>query len=118
MRVRLKLKPGQRGTKHLSRQYGDRLICVRYRYDEETKKRYTTVELIVSEEPWKTFGLKPDSIVRLKIAWDEIDLRQKIKDSGGRWSKKTKTWKLPYKTARKLGLAKRIVVEERQKKEY
>jgi hypothetical protein len=59
MRVRLKLKPGQRGTKHLSRQYGDRLVCVRYRYDEETKKRYTTVELIVAEEPWKTFGLKP-----------------------------------------------------------
>ena len=24
MRVRLKLNPGQRGTKHLSRQYGDR----------------------------------------------------------------------------------------------
>jgi hypothetical protein len=51
MRVRLKLKPGQRGTKNLVNQYGDRLICVRYRYDEKTKKRYTTVELIVAEAP-------------------------------------------------------------------
>jgi hypothetical protein len=54
-----------------------------------------------------------DSIVRLKIAWDEIDLRQKIKDSGGRWSKSTKTWKIPYKTAKKAGLVSRILVEER-----
>ena len=51
MRVRLKLKPGQLGTKHLSRQYD-------------------------------------------------------------RWSKSTKTWMLPYKTARKLGLRKRIVLED------
>ena len=32
-RVRLHLKPGQKGTKQLLAQYGDRLICVRYRYD-------------------------------------------------------------------------------------
>jgi hypothetical protein len=31
-RVRLHLKPGQKGTKQLLAQYGDRLICVRYRY--------------------------------------------------------------------------------------
>ena len=73
MRVRLKLKPGQRGTKHLLKQYGDRLFCVRYRYDEETKKRYTTVELIVEEEQWEPPRFKPDDIVRIKIAFDEIE---------------------------------------------
>ena len=109
MRVRLKLKPGQRGTKHLLKQYGDRLLCVRYRYDEKTRKRYTTVELVVAEEPWQPHRFKPDDIVLVKIAFDELDLRQKIKDAGGRWSKSTKTWKLPYKTARKFGLKKRIV---------
>jgi hypothetical protein len=36
-RVRLHLKPGQKGTKQLP-QYGDRLICVRYRYDALRKK--------------------------------------------------------------------------------
>ena len=61
MRVRLKLKPGQRGTKHLLKQFGDRLVCVRYRYDEKARKRYKTVELIESEEPWNPTGLKPDS---------------------------------------------------------
>jgi len=37
--VRLHLKPGQKGTKQLLAQYGDRLICVRYRYDVQRKKR-------------------------------------------------------------------------------
>ncbi|MGH7551901.1 MAG: hypothetical protein ACREMQ_02610 [Longimicrobiales bacterium] len=32
-RVGLHLKPGEKGTKQLLAQYGDRLICVRYRYD-------------------------------------------------------------------------------------
>ena len=35
MRTRLILKPGQRGTKKLGAKYGDRLLCVRYRYDEK-----------------------------------------------------------------------------------
>jgi hypothetical protein len=112
MRVRLKLKPGQRGTKHLLKQYGERLVCVRYRYDEKSRKRYTTVELIEAEEPWNPVIFKSDSIVRVKI-----DLRQKIKDAGGRWSKSTKTWKLPYKIVNKLGLKKRILVENKDEKE-
>jgi hypothetical protein len=49
MRTRLKLNPGQRGTKKLVSQYGDRLVCVRYRYDAQQKKRFKTVELIVDE---------------------------------------------------------------------
>jgi len=47
--VRLHLKPGQKGTKQLLAQYGDRLICVRYRYDVQRKKRLKTVELLVAE---------------------------------------------------------------------
>jgi hypothetical protein len=35
MKTRVKLKPGQRGTKKLLDQYGDALVCVRYRYDRE-----------------------------------------------------------------------------------
>jgi len=46
------LKPGQKGTKQLTEQYGDALICVRYRYDPEKRKRLKTVEIIVSESEW------------------------------------------------------------------
>jgi len=33
-------------------QYGDALVCVRYRYDVATHKQYKTVEIIVSESDW------------------------------------------------------------------
>ncbi|MEJ5346981.1 MAG: hypothetical protein WHS83_18885 [Chloroflexus sp.] len=56
MRTRLKLKPGQRGTKKLQALYGDRLICVRYRYDIATGRRLKTIELIVDEKVWVPCG--------------------------------------------------------------
>ena len=52
MRARVKLHPGQRGTKQWLSIYGDRLVCARYRYDAQQQKRYTTVEIIVAEGPW------------------------------------------------------------------
>lgn len=52
MQTRLSLRPGQKGTKKLVVEYGDRLVAVRYRYDVERRKRYKTVELIVDETPW------------------------------------------------------------------
>ena len=53
MKTLLSLKPGQRGTGKLSAQYGDRPVCVRYRYDEEKKRRFRTVELIAEETDWE-----------------------------------------------------------------
>src|SRR2546427_7671829 len=52
MRTRLHLKPGQKGTKHLLRQYGDARVCVRYRYDATLRMRFKTVELIVAQRDW------------------------------------------------------------------
>jgi hypothetical protein len=52
MEVKVTLKPGQNGTKHLVEQYGDQLICVRYRYDKVKRKRYKTIELIIDEQAW------------------------------------------------------------------
>ena len=52
MKVKSTLAPGTKGTKQLTEQYGDQLICVRYRYDETKQKRYKTVELIVDEQEW------------------------------------------------------------------
>ena len=40
--VRLILRPGQNGTEKLQQKYGDRLVSVRYRYDEEKGIRYKT----------------------------------------------------------------------------
>jgi hypothetical protein len=48
--VRTTLAPGQNGTKRLLRQYGDQLVCVRYRYDKLRGKRLKTIELIIDEQ--------------------------------------------------------------------
>jgi hypothetical protein len=39
MITRLKLKPGQKGTKKMAAEYGDTLGCVRYRYDRASRMR-------------------------------------------------------------------------------
>ena len=46
------LLPGQPGTKKLTDQYGDVLVCVRYRYDSLHHQRMTTVEIIIDQESW------------------------------------------------------------------
>lgn len=43
MEARLKLKPGQNGTKKLLTRYGERLVCVRYRCDEARAMCFTTM---------------------------------------------------------------------------
>jgi hypothetical protein len=112
MKTRLKLKPGQRGTKKLVEQYGDRLLCVRYRYDEAQQKRFKTIELIVDEVAWKP-TLKPDTFVDLRVGWGEANLADKIKYAGGRWDGVNKVWVLRYDLAVKLGLQARIVGRHR-----
>ncbi len=52
MRTLLHRRPGEKGTKPLLAQYGDGLVCVRSRDDAQRKKRFKTVELMVSEREW------------------------------------------------------------------
>jgi hypothetical protein len=49
--TRLTLRPGQSGTKKLLERYGERLVRVRYLYDEASGRRLKTVELIVESIP-------------------------------------------------------------------
>jgi len=112
MRTRLTLTPGQRGTKKLLSRYGDWLICVRYRYDEEKKKRYKTVELIVEAVDWEperqpTSPL--DQTVYVKVEWGEANIAWKIKNAGGVWNKKRKVWEMPYSQVEALGLTERMI---------
>jgi hypothetical protein len=69
MKTRLILKPGQKGTKRLTDKYGDALVCVRYRYDAESRQRLKTVELIVERSDWipPPPRYAADSLVSLRI---------------------------------------------------
>jgi len=75
--TRLKLKPGQKGTKNLLAKYGDALLCVRYRYDVQSRTRSKTVELIVERKPWTppAHRFKDDTHVPVRIGYDDTALR-------------------------------------------
>lgn len=89
MRARKKLKPGQDGTKGLLDKYGEQLICVRYRYDEERQLRHKTVELIVETIPWipQLNQVRPDVIVGVKVELQEAKLQKQIRQAGGKWNR-------------------------------
>jgi hypothetical protein len=110
MRARGKRLPGQPGTKALMKIYGEQLVCVRYRYDASARKRYKTVELIIDEAPWEPPRARraPDTVVHLRIAWDEVELQRRVKAAGGRWLAQPKRWALRYDVAERLSLLDRI----------
>lgn len=52
MNTHLTFQPGQRGTKKLLEEDGDRLVYVRDRSDPTRTRRGKTVEVISDEVPW------------------------------------------------------------------
>lgn len=97
--------PGANGTKSLVERYGERLVCVRYRYDEERRKRIKTVELVEEESSW----VPSAPIYLVKIGYEEAELREKIKAAGGRWNAAKKAWLVSGLEMRRLGLEDRAI---------
>jgi hypothetical protein len=97
----------------LRERYGDRLVCVRYRYDETTKERWKTVELIIEKSAWEPPSPRwqEDTLVALQVAAQEREVRQQVKAAGGKWKPKEVVWELPYGQVVALGLTARIVTK-------
>ncbi len=114
METRLSLAPGQNGTKKLLARYGERLVCVRYRYDAARKVRHKTVELIVETTPWsprqRSSRREPHDMVAVRIEYSETALRERIKTAGGIW--RQRLWEVDWKTVRELGLQGRVAVQD------
>ena len=111
MKTKRKLLPGQPGTKKLVEKFGKDLICVRYRYDAERKKKIKTVEIIIEEGFWEANvnRIPANKIVDLRVNYGEVELGKRVKAVGGIWNKGKKLWELPYKQVVALGLKDRIV---------
>lgn len=109
MDIKATLLPGQNGTKDLQRQYGDKLVCVRYRYDEKRRKRIKTIELIIDEKDWIPSNAAAHTAeVFLTIGYTETTLRSQVKAAGGHWDPAEKAWKLSREKVRELGLESRV----------
>lgn len=120
MEIKATMKPGQNGTKRLMEKYGDWFVCVRYRYDQQSGKRYTTVELVEEEARWvKEAPIKPHappSVAQqwlgVRVEYWETDLRGKIKAAGGIWRPRQKLWEMRCQDVVALGFEARVVADE------
>lgn len=114
MEVIKTLRPGDSGTKKLSKRFGDSLVCVRYRKDEEKNRRYTTIELIVDEGPIdqnKLYRLDPDErsmVVGVYVAFNDDEARAQVMRAGGRYDEKADLWRMPLGKVVKLGMISRL----------
>ena len=106
------LKPGQNGTKRLVEQYGTKLLCVRYRYDEQRRVRLKTVEIIVEERPWQPpFRFRDEDLAPVTVGFGETTLREKLRKLRATWEPQAKVWLVPYGRIRGTELETRIPVE-------
>ena len=114
MQTRLKLKPGQKGTKKLTAEYGDALVCVRYRYDRASCTRAKTVEIVVEKKAWvPPADHQENELVPVRIGFNENDLRNKARAARGRWNPDAKLWFIPFGRIKGTDLEKHIVLDAR-----
>jgi hypothetical protein len=74
------------GTKRLLARYGERLVCVRYLYDDARNRRLKTVELAIEEAPWHGRARRPrrddHDLIGVRIEWNETALCSAVKQAG------------------------------------
>jgi hypothetical protein len=58
------------------------LVCVLYRYDEQRRKRFTTIKIIVEESGWPPSVRA--AIVGLRIDFQETGLQRRVKQASGK----------------------------------
>jgi len=97
VKTRLILKAGRPGTKRLVAKYGDSLVCVRFKYDEESRQRLKTVELVVERSAWSPPPrYAADTLVPLRIEVTDMPMRLQAQAAGGWWNPKKKHWFVKY----------------------
>ena len=88
-------------------------MCVRYRYDAQRKKRFKTVELIVAEREWEPPAPRfaADAIVGVRVGFAEVEVREQVKQAGGKWNRRRRVWEMRFDQVVALKLEARIVEE-------
>ena len=104
------LKPGKPGTKKYEREFGDKLIYIRHKYNEFQNKKIVTVEIVVDTNDWypDSKRIPHNKIMNIHVGYNEKHIRKMIKEAGAKWNPKKQVWQLPYNQIDALGLTGRI----------
>ena len=106
-RVAKKIKPNERGAIKIARNYGNELLCVRYRENPDGTERLTTVELVLERV---MIQKRYDPIVSFKIKPEEVELRLVAQSKGATYDGKNQMWNLVRSEVLRMGLRSRIAV--------
>ncbi len=93
--------------------HGSDLVCVRYRYDEASRTRIKTVELIVEKKELPTARQKiaDEALVPVRIAYGAKDLGKMARSAGGRWESDVKLWYIRYGNIKGTELEKHMILD-------
>ncbi len=105
------ISPGKPGTKSLMSKNGEKLVCVRYKYDKQNHKKIKTAEYVIKswDKDQNHNKIPYNKIVHLRIEYGEKHLGTMVGSAGGKWNKQKKYWELPYREVKSLGLEDRII---------
>jgi len=69
------------------------------------------VELIIDKSVWEppSSQWSTETVVAIRVAAQEREVRQQVKSTGGKWNLREVVWELPYGQVVALGLTERIV---------
>jgi hypothetical protein len=99
MRSRRTLVPGQKGTKN-SLATVTQLVCVRYRYDAESRPRFPTVEPTI-EQASRSLSLARMTGTTEVGVWvaNERSLQRQVKQASRKWHLVQGVWEMRYSRA-------------------
>ena len=99
LRVAKTYGPEQDGAKRFARRYGDQLVCVRHRLNEDATVRHTTVEIVVESTP---VASRQRSVIAIRIPGTDRRTRTLLLACGAEWRPKERYWLVPHLIAKNL----------------
>lgn len=99
MRVAKTYGPGQDGAKRFARRFGEQLVCVRHRLNDDGTIRHTTVELVVESTP---IASRERSIIAVRIPGFDKRTRSLLMACGAQWRPRERYWLVPRLIAKNL----------------
>jgi hypothetical protein len=90
-----------------------RFFAFRYRYNEASRTRMKTVEIVVERKEWTPPAPRfaADELVPVRIAYLKSACKRMAREAGGRWDPEARLWSIPYGRIKGTVLEKHIILD-------